>query len=410
VGQSDLARGTRANGPAPRKKVAAFGLIAFALAVTSLEAGIPTPLYIVYQQQFHFTDVLLTLVFAVYVGGVFATLFLISPLSDSIGRKPILYAGLALTGLSAVAFIFATGVLGLVLARLLSGLSVGATTSTASATLIDLEPHGDERHAARVSVSANMIGFAVGTTLSGFTAQYLPDPLILIYLVAVALSLAGILAIALTPETISTGPDGRRFHFQRIVIPPGLRTVFWVAAGVVWTCYSIYGLFAALAPSYLKDELQVSSHLVAGLVVGELFAAAAIVQFVFYRWHGHRALRAGLRLMLGAVAVYLAALLLRSIPVFLTATLLLGIAFGLAFMGSLVVLDRNVPKQDRGEVISGYYVAAYLSLSIPVIGVGLTAQNVGLTAAGVGFGTAILVLVLVILAAIGRSAKFQGSR
>jgi MFS family permease len=104
------------------KKAGAFALMAFALAVSAFGAGIPTPLYLVYVQEFHFTSGILGIVFAVYAAGVLVTLFFLAPLSDAVGRRPVLVVGMLLTGLSGVVFIISTGIGWLILARILSGL------------------------------------------------------------------------------------------------------------------------------------------------------------------------------------------------------------------------------------------------------------------------------------------------
>ena len=48
-----------------------------------------TPLYVIYKQQFGFSQISLTLIYAVYVLGNFAALLLFGRLSDEIGRRKI---------------------------------------------------------------------------------------------------------------------------------------------------------------------------------------------------------------------------------------------------------------------------------------------------------------------------------
>lgn len=79
-------------------------------------------------------------------GGVCALLFL-GRLSDVIGRKQVLVPAIILMAISALMFMFAQGVAWLFVGRILMGLGIGLTTSTAAAVLVDLHPAGDERRA-----------------------------------------------------------------------------------------------------------------------------------------------------------------------------------------------------------------------------------------------------------------------
>ena len=72
-----------------------FGLTAGERMIISVilfmaAAGAPTPLYIVYQQRWGFPTSTLTLVFAVYVLGLLATVLVVGGLSDHVGRRPVI--------------------------------------------------------------------------------------------------------------------------------------------------------------------------------------------------------------------------------------------------------------------------------------------------------------------------------
>ena len=76
---------TSATPPAPRRR-AAFWLLAFVFAATMLGTTLPTPLYVIYQAQWHFPASVVTLIFAVYAAGVLAALLLAGRSSDQAGR------------------------------------------------------------------------------------------------------------------------------------------------------------------------------------------------------------------------------------------------------------------------------------------------------------------------------------
>src|SRR5947209_17020964 len=114
---------------------AAFALTAYAFAVTMLGTTLPTPLYTLYRERFGFSELMITVIFATYAAGVIAALLMVGRLSDEIGRRPVLLPGLALSALSAVCFLLANSLVPLLAGRVLSGLSAGIFTGTATATL-----------------------------------------------------------------------------------------------------------------------------------------------------------------------------------------------------------------------------------------------------------------------------------
>src|SRR5262245_12114918 len=105
-----------------------------------LGTTLPTPLYPLFEEQYGFGPLLVTVIFAIYAFGVIGGLVLFGNLSDRIGRKPVLLVGLGLSGASALLFLLAGSLIPIYLARVVSGLSAGIFTGTATAYVIDLAP------------------------------------------------------------------------------------------------------------------------------------------------------------------------------------------------------------------------------------------------------------------------------
>jgi MFS family permease len=74
---------------APRRPVvprgAAFWLVAAVFATTMLGTTLPSPLYVLYEQQLGFAALMTTVIFAVYAAGVLAALLLLGRASDGLG-------------------------------------------------------------------------------------------------------------------------------------------------------------------------------------------------------------------------------------------------------------------------------------------------------------------------------------
>src|ERR1700733_14396600 len=144
---------------APRR--AAFWLLALVLTITMLGTTLPTPLYVIYQDRWHFSAAMVTVTFAVYAAAVIATLLLAGRSSDLGGRRPVLGVAPGASGLSPVGFILAPGLGALIAARIVSGLSAGLMTGTATATLTELIPASARRRASLAATAANMAGLGL---------------------------------------------------------------------------------------------------------------------------------------------------------------------------------------------------------------------------------------------------------
>jgi len=70
--------------PAVPRRVA-FWLVALVLAATMMGTTLPTPLYVIYQAQWHFSAAMVTVTFAVYAAGVLAALLLDRSAGLSVG-------------------------------------------------------------------------------------------------------------------------------------------------------------------------------------------------------------------------------------------------------------------------------------------------------------------------------------
>jgi len=142
-------------------------ICAVAAMIGVLFAGstVVTPLYVVYKQQFGFSQITLTLIYAAYVLGNLAALLLFGRLSDEIGRRRTAMIAMAIAIVSAVVFLFARGVAALYAGRILSGLAIGIGAGTATAWLAELVGRQDKSRATVIATSANFLGLGVGALM-----------------------------------------------------------------------------------------------------------------------------------------------------------------------------------------------------------------------------------------------------
>src|SRR3712207_2843200 len=108
------------------------------LALTAFSTA-PSALYGLYERQEHLSTLTLTVVYAVYSAGVVASLVLAGHVSDWYGRRAVLIPALVLAAVAAVVFIAWTSLIGLLVARVLTGVALGAAVATATAYIADLD-------------------------------------------------------------------------------------------------------------------------------------------------------------------------------------------------------------------------------------------------------------------------------
>ena len=401
VGATRPAPASRTAPTAPRQ--AAFWLLALVLGVTMLGTTLPTPLYVIYQDRWHFSAATVTVTFAVYAAAVLMTLLLAGRSSDQAGRRPVMAVALAASALSTVLFILSPGIGVLIVARIVSGLSAGLMTGTATAALTELIPASASRRASLVATAANMGGLGLGPLIAGLFAQYAPHPTTLVFEVYLAVLAAAALLLLLVPETVR--PRTRpALRFAGLGIPERGRGEFIAAAAAVFAAFALLGLFSSLVPGFIGGVLHQGSHAVQGAIVFGLFAVGTVTQVVLSRFSSRRVVLAGLGLLLAALGLIVAALAQSGMALFLAGTAAGGVAVGAIFGGSLATANRLAPAGRRGQVISAFFVVCYAGLIIPVVGVGVLAGFTGTFPAVVAFSVLLAVLCLFSIARIGRIA------
>ncbi len=358
------------------RRGAAFWIVTYLFAAAMVGTTLPTPLYVIYQDQWHFSSGIITIIFATYAVGVLAALLLAGRSSDQVGRRPVLLAALAFSVISTVVFIVAPAVGWLFLGRVLSGISAGLVTGTATAALTDAYRGPLQRRPSMVATAATMGGLSLGPLVAGLFAQFGPDPTVLVFEVYLAILALAIAGLAFVPETV-----GERhklsLRFSGLRVPQAGRSEF-IAAGVAgFAAFSLLGMFTALAPTFLGQVLHEHSHAVGGTVVFAVFGTATVTQLLLARFASRNVMVFGLTVFLAALALVVAGLSEASLSLFLTGSIVSGVAAGALFIGSLSTANRLAPAEIRGQVASTYFVFAYVGLTIPVIGVGVASQYEG---------------------------------
>ncbi|MEV7529752.1 MULTISPECIES: MFS transporter [Streptomyces] len=354
---------------------------------------LPTPLYPLYQEKFGFSELTVTVVYAVYAFGVIGVLLLAGNASDTIGRRPTLRWGLAFAAASAVCFLCADALGWLYAGRLLSGLSAGLFTGAATAYVMELAPPGGTARATLVATAANMGGLGCGPLLAGLLAEYAPDPLLLPFAVHLALVAVAALVLQWLPETVAERRPLSAVRPRKPALPAKVRAVFVPAAVASFAGFALFGVFTSVSPAFLARYLHVDNHAVSGIVVALAFFASTGGQVAAGRVGPSRSLPLGCAVLFAGLVLLAVALATDLLVFIVLAALVGGTGQGLAFRAALSAVAAASPPDQRAAVISSLFVVAYIGISIPVIGVGLLADPLGLEGAGLVFIACMLVLV-----------------
>ncbi len=377
-----------------------FWSVALAFGVVMAFSTVPSPLYGLYQARDGFSSLTVTFIFSAYAVGVVAALLLAGHLSDWHGRRRVLLPAIATSLASAAVFLLWRDVPGLILARVVNGLSVGVVTATATAYLSELHatarPGGSPVRSQLVATGVNLGGLGLGPVVSGALAQWAPDPLTLPYLVFVVLLLVAVAVVATTPETRPKLDPLPGYRPQRVAVPAEVRAPFIAAAVSAVVSFGVMGLFTGLSATLLVGTFGQHSHLLIGVAVLVVFGSGVVAQLLTAAAAPARVNALGVALMVGGLALFTLSAWLPtpSLAVFLAGGAIAGAGAGALFKGAVGTVVAITPPAERAEALAALFLAGYVGLSFPVVGAGIALQSASPQDTLLGFaivaGTAIL--------------------
>ena len=374
----------------------AFWTVAFAFLIVMAFATLPSPLYGLYRERDGLSALTITIVYAIWAASTIAALVVVPFVAERIGRRGVMLAAAA-TMMTAAAVLAAWQALpGLLVGRLLTGVSVGMAAGTAITYLIELrlraDPNASPAPARTIGTSVNVGALGVGPLVAGCLAAWVSHPLTLPYLVWIALGAVALVGLAAAPET--GAPAAARAPFSvRLPAPAGAATLAAFAAN---------GLFAGLSGLILATTFDRTSHALAGATLFIVFTAGVLSQLVTTGLRASRVFVLGtISMLLGLVFLVIAVRLSTpSLALFLVSGGLIGAGAGAVFKGTTgLVLDGTAPE-NRVAMTAELLIALFIGLSVPVIGAGVALDQgasvpnavlgfavlVGLGVAGAGWG------------------------
>jgi Major Facilitator Superfamily len=371
------------------------------LVVSLLAASAaPTPLYAIYQRMWGFTPITITIVFGVYAVAVLVALLTLGRLSDSIGRRPVLLAAVAVQILSMVVYATAGGVGELMGARIIQGLATGAALGAIGAGMLDV----DRERGALANALSPGLGTGSGALISALFVQFLPAPTHLIYFALIGVFAAQAVGVALLRETVTPVPVTRAVFVPEVRLPRAVRGPVLAAAPVLFAVWALAGLYAALGPSIVAALTGNQSVVLGSASVTALTVTAVSSVYLLRKVPARTVLVWGIAGLVAGVAITLVALGAGSVALFFVGTAVSGVGFGAGFQGGIRTVVPLAEPHERAGVLSLLFVVSYLGMGVPAVAAGFGATDgLGLLGAARVYGIALIVLAGLALAGLRRT-------
>lgn len=373
-----------------------FWLLASITLTFLAGSSVPTPIYPIYQSAWHFSAVIITLIFSVYALSVLVALLIFGRISDYVGRRPVLLVTTAMQVAAMYALGTADGLRDLITGRVLQGLSTGAAVSAVGAGLIQL-------HAQRGAIAnaiAPVTGSAVGALLGSLMVQFIPFPTHTVFAVLGAVLVLQFFGVVLLKDTQPARPGAWRSLIPQFSVPPQVRAAMLIASAVFVAGWGVAGFYASLGPALIKHVFGLSSSAIGGLALAA-FSGSGVVAILAMRAHSARtfAWAGSLGLLIGMVFV-LASLQLQSITLFFLGIGMAGAGFGAGFQGGIRLVVALAKPAELAGVLSVSFLCCYLGMGLPAIAAGYeVAKGADIVLTAQVFGA--LISVLAVLALLG---------
>jgi len=381
---------------------AAFYLQASITVAFLAGSSAPTPLYPLYQAQWGFSPIAVTVVFGIYALAVLGALLIAGRLSDHVGRRPVLIAATVVQAVTMLLFATADGLSSLLVARVVQGLAVGAAVAAVGAGLLDL----DRSRGTIANAVAPLMGTASGAIVAGLMVQYLPEPTHLVYLVLGGVFALQAIGVFFMPEVTTPRGGALASLVPKLSVPIALRRPLLLTMPALIATWALVGFYGSLAPTLARSVLGFHSALVGGLALFTL-AASGGVAVLSMRHHEPRVLVLfGTAALMAGVGGAIAALSLHSAALFFFATIVAGAGFGAGFQGAVRSIITLAQPQDRAAVLSVIFIVSYLALGLPAVIAGtLIVEQGNVLATAQEYGAVVMILAALALLGMLRQQK-----
>jgi len=367
---------------------AAFYLLASITVSLLAGSSAPTPMYPLYQAEWGFSPITVTVIFGVYAVVFLAALLSVGALSDHVGRRPVVLVAVILQAVAVVILARAGSITALLGARVVQGLSAGGAVGALGAGMLDL----DKAKGTLANAASPPIGTATGALGAGLLVAYLPDPTRLVYIVLLAILLVQAIGVVLIAETSPRAPGALASLRPRLALPPKTRRPMLIAMPALVAGWALAGFYGSLGPALIAHLTGSDSPALGGLALFILTASAALAVPLLRSTPPRTVMLIGTIALLTGVAITLLATTASSEALFLAGTAIAGVGFGGGFQGAIRTIAPLAAPHERAGVLSIIYLASYLALGLPAILAGVLVVHGSILSTSREYGATIMLL------------------
>ncbi len=405
-------------------KTSRLAILFVTVLVDMVGFGIVLPLLPYYAEEFGASPFQVTLLIASFSAMQFVAVPIWGRLSDRLGRRPFIIAGLFASAVSYVIFGFAASLLALFVSRIAAG-AAGGTISVAQAYVADTTGPADRAHGMGMLGAASGLGILIGPAIGGYFSGFgyaVPG-----FIAAGLCVVNGVAALFFLPESrrgtqasraaenryaegAAEGADrGAAAGVEERGAPAAAQAGTlrrWVAAlvsfpvGLLLLVYflSIMSFTAMTSVLALYAE---RAHGMDAMDMGVIFATAGgttvVVRGLIVGW---LARRFGERWIVRAGTLVLAATLF-AIPLLPDPSLMFAmvpfwaLATGLTFPSLASLVSQESDRDSQGAMLGGQQVVGGVGRVLGPVGAGLLFERVGIGSPFV-VGSALVVLAAIL--------------
>lgn len=384
-----------------------FMTAATSFAVIYMASSAPVPLFAIYRKTLGLTHSDLSWAAVAYFAGAVLALLMFARISDYFGRRIVIFANLLLTMLGCLIFLDLAGSPMLLAGRFIQGFACGLASSAVAAYVVDNAPKTPAWLGAVVTGATPMLGLAGGSLASGALRQYGSGSLSVIFVMVMAMLMVCSIMLAFSPETVLRSQGGFRSLKPQIRIPLSIRPFLPAACATFVGTWSIGGFYLPFSASMAAEQLHTDNTFVAAAVFACMMTPYLIGGSLAGRMKPVGAQRMGMVVFTLCMAGVIASLKSSSVSFFLLATVGAGIAWGIAFTGSMRTILGNISKEDRAGVLSTVFLISYSGAAIPNMIVGQLPGTTDIFSVAIGYGILVLLCCILLIVATHRDKNME---
>ncbi|MFZ2173219.1 MAG: MFS transporter [Rhodococcus sp. (in: high G+C Gram-positive bacteria)] len=374
-----VVRDSRTEPPqAPITSTRAWLLVAATMFAVAWGGNQFTPLLGMYRTDHGFTALTVDLFLFAYVLGIVPALLLGGPLSDRLGRRPILLPAPFLTVAGSALLAVGTDSAALLsVGRILCGVALGLGMAVGGSWVKELstpawDPDATDGAGARRAAMSLTGGFGLGAGVAGVLAQWGPFPSILSYVVHSLIAVLASIALWRAPETRAAQPVSERVSLVRDLAIPSAghrRFLFLIVPLAPWVFGAAAAAYAVLPALMSQNSGGVPlafSALMCMVGLGAGFAIQALGRKVDTP-HSARAVVVALVFVMAGMAFAAVAASALTIPLAIVAAAVLGCGYGMALVSGLQEIQRIAGPDDLAGLTAVFYSLTYLGFATPAL-------------------------------------------